>query len=228
MGSLLTHVPGRVPYDLNIHAHRNVWLRYLLEGIDIVMAAGSTVEPTGETMQIRSHGDFTTGFARHPLVVTALLDAVETFLVQPPVFNRPIIPAPPTVNDAVGVLRNPTDGTIGRWIRDSSNMASALAFNADRYKHAIELVSQQPDVVMALIRDANAVWTISLAVGIATRLAEVGRETPPIAITYPSPVALAAAREVLTRIRRNVESAMAAGCHMMHSSELFVALAQYT
>ena len=54
VGSLLKHVPGKVPYGLDNHAQRVVWLRYVLEAIDVVKTTGSLVEQGGKNRSPRT------------------------------------------------------------------------------------------------------------------------------------------------------------------------------
>tara|TARA_B110000046_G_C12842792_1_gene334364 strand:- start:212 stop:751 length:540 start_codon:yes stop_codon:yes gene_type:complete len=179
-------------------------------------------------MEVRGHGTITTGLSRHPLVVTALGDAVEVFVVSAPRVIAPTGSVPLTVDEAAIALKYPLGGRIGRWIRDSSNAASALGFNSDRYKHAIELVSQQPEGAAVLVRDCSAATALALVVGIAMRLAETGHATPPLNLVYPTATVLQTTTDTLDLLRSTVRLAMDNGCHMMRSSEIFVSLSQYT
>jgi len=230
-GVTLVGLPGSTPFNTQGDSVRMIWMNMLVNAL-LVVRNGITMQNTTvstNTVRIEENDDLE-GLSHHPLVITADDRRIAVFL-SAGVVDRPNPPAtsPPELLGAVLHMYGANDGDTGRWLRDSAIAARLIAFNADRYKHAIALATLQNDSAAVSINVGPGASSTILEVGLALAMytAETGRLPPSILITCSFRVDPRDMVRIADAVSAACKRAIDSGVKAAHYSEVCVSLSRY-
>lgn len=233
-GSTLVSVPNKLPFDVRGEATRLIWLSFLLDALRIVRsAAGDAARiERANTHSIRTYSSTNAqaGLGRHPLVVTTTSDGTNIHLSST-VSNRAQPPdrLPSDVQQAASMLATAPTAGAGVWINYRTTVARAIAFNADRYKHAIaiaELHNPHKALVVDIV-DGDRLAPVALALALAMHKAELGRMVTVVKMSYATADNAAEAKRVAENAAACCERASTSGYEWVHMNEVCSVLSQF-
>jgi hypothetical protein len=231
-GNVLQALPGRVPFDVIAETTRILWVELLLEALRVLRQGVVVAGTTSTTNTMRVVNAESTGIGRHPLVVTerdpATITAFFSVLQSPGKFDSDVA-TPQSLGDALVYTSQLSNAQTSRWLRAAAVFARQLAFNADRFKHAIGLAMRRetpPRFVVVPLQTDDDMNAIAAAIGMATYAAELGLPVPVVALEVPedtSPIV-----QKLEALEERCNSALAeSGCKVVRVGEACLLAAQY-
>jgi hypothetical protein len=218
-----THVLNSTPVNCNTLARTLLRMRQSLVPLDGSSRANAIIVERSSKPR---------GLEYHPLVVTALSNTIRVFEAEVVIVPY-TLPAdtPRTLLDALKMVARPVDGTVGMWARSVTQSARAVAFNTDRYKHAVALAIHRkptPNVIILPVRWSGTVAStvataLAIAIGLTLYEMESGRSAPAVALEVDGD-AVEEIGIVLERLSEVCRQAVVEKCGIVYLNELCHAL----